>query len=427
MMDRAYKFRIYPDAKRQSEIDERLVLAQKFYNKILEKSITSHQNGRANISMAQFNRFVKEIIKENKEYLKLYSQTRCEIEYRVLKAYQNFFRRCREKKNGKRIKVGFPRFKSRDFYRSIVYPQDNGAFSIEKNMLRISRIGRVQIEFHRQIEGKIKTMTIKRVAGKYFAIFSAVQDCENPEITNSNPVGIDVGLKTFAVLSDGSSITKPKFKRNAQKRLAIWQRRIARKVKGSRNREKAKLQLQREWEDVNSRNDDFIQKETTRLANSGYTSFAFEDLSITNMMKNHCLADAIQSSCWEKFQQVLSYKAESAGMRVEYINPRNTTKTCSNCGNIMEIGLGIRTYECGQCGLSMNRDLNASINILNRATAGHAGRYASGDSTSTLQRATQVGSMNRNILCNMMCRGSPHALAVGGCHKQQNHNLLVIT
>ena len=161
-LSRAYKFRLYPDAKRQREIDERLILAQQFYNKILEKSIASYKNGETKVSMAQFNRFVREIIKEDKRYLKLYSQTRCEIEFRLLKAYQNFFRRIREKKKGKKIKVGFPRFKSQDRYDSLTYPQDNGSFSIEKDRLRVSRIGTMRIEQHRPIEGKVKTMTIKR-------------------------------------------------------------------------------------------------------------------------------------------------------------------------------------------------------------------------------------------------------------------------
>ena len=116
-LTRAYKFRIYPDTTRQEEIDERLILAQQFYNKILEKSIESYKNEKTKVSMAQFNRFVKEIIQDDKKYLKLYSQTRCEIEFRLLKAYQNFFRRIKE---GNR-KAGFPRFRSRDRYKSITY------------------------------------------------------------------------------------------------------------------------------------------------------------------------------------------------------------------------------------------------------------------------------------------------------------------
>ena len=134
---KAYKFRIYPDAKRQSEIDCRLVLAQQFYNKILEKSIKAYANGQKSVSMAMFNRSVKEIIAENADYLKLCSQTGCEIGYRLKKAYSNFFLRCKKGKG----KKGFPRFKSRDKYNSITCPQDNGSFSIENNRLRVSRIG----------------------------------------------------------------------------------------------------------------------------------------------------------------------------------------------------------------------------------------------------------------------------------------------
>ena len=144
-LTRAYKFRIYPDATRQEEIDERLILAQQFYNKIFERSIESYKNGKKKVSMSQFNRFVKEIIQEDKKYLKLYSQTRCEIEFRLLKAYQNFFRRIKEGNK----KAGFPRFRSRDRYKSIAYPQDNGSFSISKGRLRVSRIGTMPIELHR--------------------------------------------------------------------------------------------------------------------------------------------------------------------------------------------------------------------------------------------------------------------------------------
>ena len=208
---RAYKFRIYPDATRQEEIDERLILAQQFYNKILEKSTESYKNGKTKVSMAQFNRFVKEIIQGDKKYLKLYSQTRSEIEFRLLKAYQNFFRRVKEKKQGKKQGVGFPRFRSRDRYKSITYPQDNGSFSIHKGRLRVSRIGIMPIELHRTIEGKIKTLSIKKDADKYYAIFTAITDIKVPEMKNTNPVGIDLGLDSFIALSDGRKVGKPKF------------------------------------------------------------------------------------------------------------------------------------------------------------------------------------------------------------------------
>ncbi len=382
---KAYKFRIYPDAKRQSEIEEKLILAQKFYNKILEKSIASYQNGNTKVSMAQFNRFVKEIIQEDSKYLKLYSQTRCEIEYRLLKAYSNFFRRYKANKG----KKGFPRFRSRDRYDSLTYPQDNGSFSIEKNRLRVSRIGTMQIELHRSIEGQIKTLTIKREAGKHYAIFTTSIEKVIPEVKNTIPVGIDMGLKTFAVLSDGTAITKPNFRKDSRKHIAKWQRIVARRKKGSHRRQMAKERLNKEYQTANNQQEDCLHKITTQLVNSGYTSFAMEKLQVQNMVRNHHLAKSIQDASWSKFRQLLSYKAESAGMEVIEVNPKDTSKTCSNCGNIQEMPLSERVFLCVKCGMQKDRDYNASINILKRATAGHAGSHAQGDMASAVQQASK--------------------------------------
>ena len=382
-LTRAYKFRIYPDATRQEEIDERLILAQQFYNKILEKSIASYKNGKTKISMAQFNRFVKEIIQEDKKYLKLYSQTRCEIEYRLLKAYSNFFRRIKE---GNR-KAGFPRFRSGDRYKSITYPQDNGSFSVKKGRLRVSRIGTMPIELHRKIEGAIKTLTIKREGRNYYAVFTTIKNIKVPEVKNTNPVGIDMGLNSFIALSDGTKVGKPKFAKKAEKHIAMWQRIVARRNKGSKRREKAKMHLQKTYEYSTNQSDDYLHKLSDTLINSGYTSFAVEDLHIQNMVKNHNLAQSIQNASWNRFIQMLSYKAESAGMKIIRVDARNTSKECSNCGNIQEMPLSERTYICNFCGMTMDRDVNASINILNRATLGQRGSHAQRENIRPQQEA----------------------------------------
>jgi putative transposase len=393
---RAYKFRIYPDAKRQSEIDLQLILSKNLYNKLLERAIEAYlKDKKSKLNMSSLNKILKEVISENQDYLKIYSQTRQNIFIRLQKSYQNFFRRCKEKKSGKKQNVGFPRFKSRDRYYSIVYPQDNGAFSIDKDMLRVSRIGRMKIEQHRQIEGIVKTMTIKREAGKYYAIFTAIKDITPPRIKDTNPVGIDMGLKTFAVLSDGMKIPKPNFKKDAQKGIAKWQRIVAKKKKGSKNRQKAKLHLQKEYQIATNQQNDYLHKITNELVNSGYTSFAMEKLAIQNMVKNHNLANAISGASWFKFKELLSYKAESAGLKVTEVNARNTSTTCSQCGNTQEMPLSKRTYNCNQCGMKKDRDTNAAINILNRAREGHPRRNASGDATSTYQRDMRVASMNQ--------------------------------
>ncbi len=162
---RAYRFRVYPDFRRQEGIDNQLLLAKEFYNLLLEKSISSYRKENGKLSMGSLNKFAKEIEKE-KKYLKLYSQARCEIKYRVMKAFQNFFRRVRERQSGKRQKAGFPRFKPIDRYKSITYPQDNGSFSIEKGRLRVSRIGTMKIELHREIEGEDKDAHHKEGGGR---------------------------------------------------------------------------------------------------------------------------------------------------------------------------------------------------------------------------------------------------------------------
>ena len=382
-LTRAYKFRIYPDIKRQEEIDERLILAQQFYNKILEKSIESYKNEKTKVSMAQFNRLVKEIIQDDKKYLKLYSQTRCEIEYRLLKAYQNFFRRIREGNK----KAGFPRFKSKDRYKSITYPQDNGSFSIRKGRLRVSRIGTMPIDLHRKIEGTIKTLVIKREGKNYYAVFTTINEIKISEVENTNPVGIDLGLDSFVAVSDGTKIEKPKFMRQNRKRIVHWQRIVARRNKCSMRRQRAKAHLQKTYEHSTNQSNDYLHKLSDTLVNSGYTSFAVEDLHIPNMVKNHRLAGSIQNASWNKFIQMLSYKAESAGMKVMKVDARNTSKECSNCGNIQDMPLSERTYNCQRCKMSKDRDINASINILNRATLGRRGSYAQGENVRPQQEA----------------------------------------
>ena len=385
---RAYKFRLYPDSKRQAEIDSQLVLSKNFYNKLLEKAKGGYaEDKQFGIKRSSFNKIMKDIISENKDFLKVYSQTRQEIRDRVIKAYQNFFRRYKEKKNGKNIKVGFPRFKSRDRYYSIVYPQDNGSFSIRKDRLRVSRIGTMKIELHRKIEGTIKTLAIKREGRNYYAVFTTINDIKVPDVENTNPVGIDLGLDSFVAMSDGTKIEKPKFMRQKRKKIAKWQRIVARRKRGSKRRNNAKQRLQSAYAEAANQSDDYLHKLSTQLVNSGYTSFAVEDLHIQNMVKNHRLAGSIQDASWNRFIQMLSYKAESAGLRIEKVDARNTSKTCSNCGNIQEMPLSERTYICNRCGMSKDRDINASINILHRATTlGQRGSHAQGDMASAIQQ-----------------------------------------
>ncbi len=393
---RAYKFRIYPDQKRRSEIDLQLTLSKNFYNKLLENAKAAYGgNAGFKAKRSSLNRIKADIIKENKDFLKIYSQTRCEIEDRVIKAYQNFFRRTKIRKSGKKVKVGFPRFKSRDRYYSIVYPQDNGSFSIEKGRLRVSRIGTMKIELHRRMVGVVKILTIKKEAGRYYAIFIVVKEIECPKIEDINPVGIDLGLNSFVAMSNGSKIQKPRFVQERRKRVARWQKIVSRRQKGSKRREKAKLKLGGEWAHINNQSGDYLHKLSNVLVRSGYTSFAVEKLNIQNMARNHSIAGAIYGASWNRFVQLLSYKAESAGLKVTSVNPQNTSKICNNCGSIQDMPLSERIYVCNRCGMKKDRDVNAAINILNRATPGRGESYARGDIASTVQQKPQAASLSR--------------------------------
>ncbi len=394
---RAYRYRLYPDSKRQKEIDEQIELARLLYNKLLEKAKAEYQKTKSfEIKKANFNRFLKEAISENREYNRLYSQTRQNVFVRLQRAYQNFFRRVKEKKAGKKAKIGFPRFKAKGRYTSITYPQFGFRIDREKkcHMLRMSKIGGVKIELHRSIEGAIKTMTIKKEAGDYYAVFSTVSEIVPPKVRDTNPIGIDMGLNTFAMLSDGRKITKPNFAKKAEKHIARWQRIVARREKGSKRRDRAKLKLEREWQTVNNQSNDFVFKAVGDLLVTGYTSFAVEGLRIPNMLKNHRLARSIQNASWSRFIQVLSSKAEEAGMGITVVDPMNTSQTCSECGQKHAMSLSDWTFSC-DCGYSADRDINAARNILNRATAGHAGSHARGDSATTVQQESQVGSLKR--------------------------------
>ncbi|MEM0149209.1 MAG: transposase, partial [Candidatus Micrarchaeaceae archaeon] len=189
-----------------------------------------------------------------------------------------------------------------------------------------------------------------------------------PVINDTNPVGIDMGLHNFITLSDGKTIQKPKFFKERAKRIAHWQRVVARRKKGSKRRQKAKEKLQKEWTEVTNQSNDFMHKLSHTLVNSGYTSFAVEALNIQNMEKNHLLAQAIQNAAWSRCISMISYKAESAGKIFIAVPAEDTTQECSRCGNIKKgndrLTLNDRIYNCKVYGLIMERDLNSSIVIL---------------------------------------------------------------
>ena len=364
---RTYKYRVYPSRKEQELLDRQMLLAKELYNLLLERSIWHYEATGETLTKYSMNRMITQLKKEHPALKEVYSQVLQNVADRLSKAYANFFRRVNEKKAGMSIKAGFPRFKR--YVRSLTYPQSG--FEIIDKKVRLANIGAMPLILHRLPEGNVKTFTIKKAdSGKWFVFFS----CEEKALAfkpNSKPkTGIDVGIKSFVATAEGKLVDNPKYLIRSSEKLAMLQRRVSRKKKGGRNRRKAITRLARGHELVASQRNDFLHKLSHRFVNS-YSYIAHEDLNISGMVKNHCLARSINDASWASFLSMLGYKASSAGCQVVGVDPRGTSQACSMCGNKEDIDLSVRVFNCPKCGLKLDRDINASRNILN--TVGQTG------------------------------------------------------
>ena len=352
-----FKYRIYPSQKQVIKLNKTISNCCFVYNKLLETKINAYKTDNTNLSQFDLNKIAKDID------VPVHSQVKQNISKRINDAFNHFFRRIKAKKG----KAGFPRFKNLNRYKSITYPQ-SGFKIVSENKLFVSQIGNIPIVLDRVPKGKLKTFCIKKTAIGWFAIFSCADvPIEHIEVEN-NQVGIDVGIENFATLSNGEVIANPTFLKKSEKKLARLQRRLSRKRKGSSNRRKARIKVARLHERIFNQRQDFLHKTSFSIIKR-FKIISVENLQIKNMVRNHHLAKSINDVSWNSFLQMLSYKVERTGGQLVKVNPRNTSKTCSNCGSIMEMPLSKRTFKCLNCGFVCHRDLNASINI---NTAGQA-------------------------------------------------------
>jgi putative transposase len=275
---------------------------------------------------------------------------------RVDLAFRAFFRRV---KAGE--KPGYPRFKSRDRYDSITYPQVG--FRLEKNLLAVSKIGSIKIKLHRRPRGKVRTLTLRRTTtGKWFAFLVCDGDT-HPLKKSAESVGIDAGLHSFAYLSNGESIAAPKFFRRGEKVLERAQQKLAPTARGSKERRRRRRVIAQVYERIANRRRNFARQLSRRIVNR-FGLIAVEDLDVKQMVLDKRLSKSISDAAWSQFFQQLVYKAEDAGRTVVKVNPAYTSQTCSSCGHRQKLALADRTYVCECCGLKLNRDHNAAINIL---------------------------------------------------------------
>ena len=276
---------------------------------------------------------------------------------RVNLAFRAFFKRVQSGEE----EVGYPRFKGKNRYDSISYPQSG--FYIDGNVIWLSKIGDIKFKLHRPIDGCVKRLTIRRSSTKKWYVSFLVEEAQNHILQPSDEmVGVDMGIKNFAVLSNGEFIENPKFLLADEEKLKKAQSKRDKLPKGSAQRRKASKIVSHLHERVTNQRENFAQQLSREWINR-YGIIAFEDLNITKMVHNHDLAKSILDAAWNKLVQYTSYKAEDAGRKVVLVNPANTSQICSSCGQIVKKDLSIRVHNCPYCGLSIDRDLNAALNI----------------------------------------------------------------
>ena len=362
---RIYKYRLYPSKKQEQKFLYNFEICKNVYNELLSLSIKTYEGNGRTLRSFDFNKVLKG------KYKGVHSQVLQNVSNRVHKAFQNFFRRIREQKSGKKIKAGFPRFKSR--IKSITYPQSGFKF-VSGNKLYASKIGSVPLVLHRVPKGVIKTLTIKRnKAGQWFSCFSCEEKIRVAKHSSKQKVGIDIGLENFATLSNGEIIKNPRYLVESESRLKSLHRRVSKRKKGSANRRKAIHKLSKHHVKVSNQRNDFLHK-LSRNITLRFSPVMVEDLNIRGMLHDHYLAKSIADASWNTFINMLSYKAVTSGGQLIKVNPRGTSKRCSNCGNVVEMPLSCRKFRCSSCGFICHRDFNAAVNILN-GTAGRVGTY----------------------------------------------------
>ena len=397
---RSFRFRVYPFKKQELTLNNQLELAKRLYNLLLDRANKKYKEEKKGFACFDMNKYIAEFRAEHAEYQAIHSQALQNVSDRVSKAYSNFFKRIRRKKSGECIKAGFPRFKR--FVKSITYPQSGFELMDNNHKLKLSKVGGIPIKMHRKLSGKIKTLTIKReLSGKWFAILTCDLSDSASNIPFSNgsneKIGIDVGIQKFAAFSNGEVVSNPGFYVVSEKKLKRIQKRLSRKEKRSTNRKKARLALARLHEKISDQRNDFLHKLSRKIVNE-YGFIAAEKLKISNMVRangnnrrNHAhfnsFSKHISDASWNKFMQMLSYKAESAGRKLICVDPRGTSQECSNCRQMVRKELSERVHRCPFCGIIIDRDINAAINILRKAelvckdeksaaTAGPAGSQA---------------------------------------------------
>jgi putative transposase len=360
-MIRTYKYRLYPSRSQETNLWRVLDACRGLHNMALAERKHAYQLERRSVSKAELYELAKHYRQTFPHADQVFSQTAQSVIEQVDLAFQAFFRRV---KAGE--KPGYPRFKGRGWYNSFLFKQFGLGARLDGRRLKLYGIGRVRVRWHRPLDGTVKTVRIQHKAGQWYACFACDVPEPGPLPETGQAVGIDVGISALITTSEGAKVAHPAFYRAGQQKLRRLQRRLARAKRGSHNRRKALRAVQRQQAHVAAQRADFLHKLSADLVRQ-HDRLALEDLRVRNMVRNHHLSKSILDSGWSTFRQYLTYKAESAGREIAFVDPAYTSRSCSECGVVFQdFDLSTRWVSCA-CGLSLDRDHNAARNILRRA------------------------------------------------------------
>ena len=364
---KTYQYRLEPTPDQERVLETVLWRCRTLYNTALEQRKTWWERGQGiGASYYQQKAELPDLKAAYPEYAEINAQVLQDVVLRVERAFQAFFRRV---KAGEQ--PGYPRFQGQGRYNSFTYPQYGGGVVLDGGLLSLSKIGRIPIRLHRPLEGTPKTVTVSREADGWYACISCAEVLTQPLPLTGQETGIDVGLKVFLVTAQGVIFENLRHYRRAERSLAKRQRRVSRRVRGSHRRRKAVKLLARAHQRVRRARADFHHKVALKLVQQNDTIY-LEDVRVANVARNAHLAKSISDAGWAQFRAILDAKAAWAGRRVVAVPPAFTSQDCSVCGGRVPKSLSVRTHVCPSCGLVLDRDENAAVNILRGGQARQA-------------------------------------------------------
>jgi putative transposase len=401
-MRRAYKYRLYPNKAQVYNLTGMLITLRRLYNTALDQRKTAWETEQRSVKFADQSRWFTDARASDPYFGQINRNAAQSILKRLDKAFAAFFRRVKEYKAAiakgitPETKPGYPRFKGRDRFHSIEFLTPDNGYKLDGDRIRVQGVGRLRIKMHRPMEGRLKSVVLKREADKWYVIFSCdLGDMPKPELSTNPPVGIDLGLSSFLTTTDQDfkSVPNPRPLKDALPGIRRLSRKIADHSKqkkpkrrqymklGGKNRAKAKAKLARTHARVANLRREHHHQTALKLVRR-YGLIAMESLDIRGMLedrgiqgKSKCrrFSRSISDAAWGGFASILACKAESAGVSVVKVDPRGTTQQCSGCNTVVPKTIRDRWHDCPYCGLSLDRDENAARNILRRALPGWTG------------------------------------------------------